>query len=53
MQTESEVSSRYETNRWISIRQMDWLIGADRRDAGIERIYAAAAASAAARGLTD
>jgi len=30
---------------------MDWLIGADRRDAGIERIYAAAAASAAARGL--
>jgi len=30
---------------------MDWLVGADRRDAGIERIYAAAAASAAARGL--
>ena len=30
---------------------MDWLIGAERRDAGIERIYAAAAASAAARGL--
>ncbi|MUL65593.1 TetR family transcriptional regulator [Mycobacterium sp. CBMA 234] len=30
---------------------MDWLIGADRRDAGMERIYAAAAASAAAHGL--
>ena len=30
---------------------MDWLIGSDRRDAGIERIYAAAAVSAAARGL--
>ncbi len=30
---------------------MDWLIGTERRDAGIERIYAVAAASAAARGL--
>ena len=49
MQTESEVSSRYETNRWISIRQMDWLIGADRRDAGIERIYAAAASVGCSR----
>jgi len=51
MQTNSENPSRYETQFSISITLMDWLIGADRRDAGIERIYAAAAASAAKRGL--
>ena len=51
MQTIREKASRGETYLLISISVMDWLIGAERRDAGIERIYAAAAASAAARGL--
>ncbi len=51
MQTIPENASRCETYFLISISDMDWLIGAERRDAGIERIYAAAAASAAARGL--
>lgn len=51
MQTVPENASRCETYFLISISDMDWLIGAERRDAGIERIYAAAAASAAARGL--
>lgn len=51
MQTIPENASRCEIYFLISISDMDWLIGAERRDAGIERIYAAAAASAAARGL--
>lgn len=51
MQTIPENASRCETYFLISISDMDWLIGAERREAGIERIYAAAAASAAARGL--
>lgn len=51
MQTIHENISRHETYLSFSITGVDWLIGAERRDAGVERIYAAAAASAAARGL--
>lgn len=51
MRTVLEKTSRCETHFRFSITGMDWLIGADRRDAGVERIYAAAAASAAAHGL--